>query len=314
MTDTPPPDPNSSRLGFDDLIGIVVAFGVIGIILWFSLRQRAGEFSLEGVLPPLTTPQASPNILGSPAPDEGADTLVTEPEAIAPTTPTSPVTPLAPDPVVGTSLAPTTTTSPTPVPTVRFTDVPQDYWALPFIAALSARGIIAGFEDGTFRPNAPVTRAEFAAQLNQAFGQGATGAPGATEYSDVPDNFWAAPAIGTMTQNGFLSGYPGQVFRPQQQIPKFQALLALNSGLNLAEVANPEQVLQAYEDAEEIPDYATNAIAAATDARIVVNYPERQSLEPDKITTRAEAAALIYQSLVQAGQTEAIASEYIVQP
>jgi hypothetical protein len=54
------------------------------------------------------------------------------------------------------------------VPT-RFSDVPETHWAAPFIQALATQNIIGGFPDGTFHPNDPVSRAQFAALLNQAF-------------------------------------------------------------------------------------------------------------------------------------------------
>lgn len=70
------------------------------------------------------------------------------------------------------------TTTPTPAPTsptssaaINFSDVAPDYWARPFIQALVARNVITGFPDGTFKPNEPVDRAEFAAMIQKAFNQ-----------------------------------------------------------------------------------------------------------------------------------------------
>lgn len=56
---------------------------------------------------------------------------------------------------------------PTPSAAATFPDVAPDYWARPFIQALAARNAIAGFPDGTFKPNEPVDRAEFAAMIQK---------------------------------------------------------------------------------------------------------------------------------------------------
>ncbi len=324
MTNLPPPDPRSSRLGFDELIGIVVAFAVIGTILVVSLRQKDKGFGIGTLVPSLTTTPASPDATASPTPTQlEEDTPLPSPAAQAPETPVSPTVTLKQQPratpfVVAAPVAPAPaqSPSPSPVPVKRFSDVPQDLWARPYIEALTQREIIAGYEDGTFRPGEPVTRAAFAAQLNKAFGETAVaGVPGYTpDYKDVPDKFWALSAIKETSRKGFLRGFPGDVFRPQQEISKLQALLALNSGLNLPAASAPGQVVQIYQDADQIPKYATNAVAAATQAGIVVNHPNPQQLRPQILLTRAEVAALIHQALAKAGKVEAIPSQYVVTP
>lgn len=218
------------------------------------------------------------------------------------------MTPVAPQAV--TAPAPVETTPPTTNRTVSFSDVPQNFWARPYIEALAGRGIIVGFQDGTFRPNQPVTRAEFAAQLTQAFDQKAVAQ--APNYKDVPSNFWASAAIREAASSGFLKGYPGNVFQPNQRIPKVQALVALTNGLRLVPNSSPVGVLQVYQDAKQIPSYATQAMAAATERGLVVNYPNSKLLKPNQNATRAEVAAIVYQAMVQSGKAQAIPSQYIV--
>jgi hypothetical protein len=202
--------------------------------------------------------------------------------------------------------------TPTPAKPINFVDVPQDFWARPFIDALSARGIVNGFTTGYFRPNQLVTRAEFAALLQQAFDK--TPGQSTTVFKDVPSDFWAVPAIDKATKAGFLKGYPGNLFQPQQQIPRAQVLVALATGLNLAPPSNPTQVLQFYKDAAQIPNYATEKIAAATTSGLVVNYPDPNLLNPNQNATRAEVTAIIYQALVKAGKVQPIQSQYVVKP
>ncbi|NJO51126.1 MAG: S-layer homology domain-containing protein, partial [Leptolyngbyaceae cyanobacterium RM2_2_4] len=194
---------------------------------------------------------------------------------------------------------------------IEFTDVPSDFWALPFISEMSARGIVSGFENGTFRPDQPITRAEFAAMLREAFGQEPEERSAPT-FSDVPADFWANSAIQKSYQIGYLEGYPGNVFQPTQQIPRVQALVALATGLGLNESTDLAEIEQIYQDADEIPDYARGKVAAATESGLVVNHPNPQTLEPNQNATRAEVAAFIYQALVEAGRVEPVESEFIV--
>ena len=191
-----------------------------------------------------------------------------------------------------------------------FNDVPANYWAQTFIQELASRDIIRGFPDGGFRPNDPVTRAQFAAMLSKAMNK----APirGGVTFVDVASNYWAAPAIQKSYTTGFMSGYPGNVFEPTQNIPRVQILVSLANGLNYAVSRDPESILQSYSDSGSIPNYAKNSVAAATENRMVVNYPNVQFLNPNQTATRAEVAAFIYQGLVRSGQANAISSPYIV--
>ncbi|MEA5575485.1 S-layer homology domain-containing protein [Anabaena sp. UHCC 0451] len=209
---------------------------------------------------------------------------------------------------VGT-VAPLMTSAPTLAQT-GFSDVSSNYWASQFIQQLSQRGVIAGFPDGTFRPEEPVTRAQFAAMINKAFSKSAQRQP--INFNDVPSNYWAFSAIRQAYTIGFLSGYPGNVFRPNQAIPREQVLVSLANGLEYAAMSNTESTLQYYNDSGSISGYARSPIAAATERRIVVNYPNVRFLNPSVTATRAQVAAFIYQALVSSNQAAAINSPYIV--
>ncbi len=331
MTNSPPPDPQSSNntpLGFDDFIGIFVAFSAIGAIIWWSLSRNPEAFNFSRILSgDRTTTTTMPLLIPSPEATEREE-VVPIPPAASPTpfpevlTPVQPRTPArgqVPIIVVPVPTAPAaspTPASPTPAsPTPRvgtpinFVDVPQDFWARPYITALSARRVVSGYAGDFFRPNQPITRAEFAALVQAAFDNQPVG--GTTAYKDIPPNFWAIPAINSATRTGFLEGYPNDIFRPTQQIPRVQVLVALASGLGLKPPVNPEQVLQSYQDADQIPNYAREQVAAAIASGIVANYPDRNLLNPNRNASRAEVTAMLYQALVQAGQAEPIESQYV---
>jgi parallel beta-helix repeat protein len=191
---------------------------------------------------------------------------------------------------------------------VAFKDVPANYWAKTYIEALASQNIIAGFPDGTFKPNEPVTRAQFATIVTKALTPPAKRT--AIQFKDVASNFWAYAAIQSAYQSQFVSGYPDGTFKPQQQIPRVQALVALANGLGLT--ANNQNVLSFYTDAAQIPNYAIAPVAAATARQLVINYPTAKQLNPNREATRAEVAAFVYQALVNAGRAQPIPSSYLV--
>ncbi|MEM9449283.1 MAG: S-layer homology domain-containing protein [Cyanobacteria bacterium P01_E01_bin.6] len=195
---------------------------------------------------------------------------------------------------------------------IAFADIGDTFWAKPFIDSLSERAIISGFEDNSYRPDGNITRAQFAASLEQAFGDESK--PEEIAYIDVASDYWGNAAIQKVTDIGFMTGYPENDFRPDNGVTKIEVLVALVTGLNLTIPDYPEAVLQMYQDRDEIPDWAVEKIAAATEAGLVVNHPELPVLAPSKSATRAEAAAIIYQALLSQGLVPAVESEFIVTP
>lgn len=199
---------------------------------------------------------------------------------------------------------------------VSFSDT-QGHWANDFITALAERDIIAGFPDGTFQPNAPVTRAQFAAIIRQAFDESRVRSY--SGFNDVPRDFWATPAITRAFETGFVSGYPGNMFRPAQEIPRVQVLVALASGLQLDPETTSSSTLGRFRDSGAIPDYAISGVTAATERSMVVSYPNVNFLNPNATATRADVAAFIYQALVARGELPALTSSstsyaFVVRP
>ncbi|MEO1403634.1 MAG: S-layer homology domain-containing protein [Cyanobacteria bacterium J06635_1] len=189
---------------------------------------------------------------------------------------------------------------------VNFSDVSTSYWAQPFIQRLAAEDIIAGFPDGSFRPDQPVTRAQFAAIVQKAFNKPATSS--ARNFADVPTGYWARGAIQTAYRRGFLAGYPNGRFQPEQAIPRVQVLVSLSNGLDFSATGSTASILNIYRDQGQIPDYALSSVAAATQQTMVVNYPNIDLLNPQRVATRADVAAFVYQAMVAEGRLPQIAA------
>ncbi|MGC1307075.1 MAG: S-layer homology domain-containing protein [Phormidesmis sp.] len=191
----------------------------------------------------------------------------------------------------------------------RFSDVDSSYWASQYVQSLTNASIISGFPDQTFRPNEAMTRAQFASVLYGGFSKTPTRDP--ITFSDVPKDHWAAKAINAAYSQGFLSGYPDGTFGLNQPITRLEVLLALTSGLGLETNGNSDEILAAFADRGEIPDWARAAIAAAADKQLIVNYPNVRQLNPQRNATRAEIAAIAHQALVNSGRASAITSPYL---
>lgn len=116
----------------------------------------------------------------------------------------------------------------------KFSDVPPNHWARPFIEPLADSGIIAGYPDGTFRPEQIIERDEFAAIIRQSFDrERIRDISSGSAFNDVPENYWATQPIEEAYEMGFMGGFEGNTFRPQQGITRAQALAALSRGMNL---------------------------------------------------------------------------------
>jgi hypothetical protein len=139
--------------------------------------------------------------------------------------------------------------------------------ARPEIEALVARGVIKGFEDGTFRPDAPLTRAQFAALVASAFTGPATRSP---TFTDVPQTHWAYNAIMRAADAGFLSGYPDGSFGPDRTITRVEVIASLASGLRLTGGVW-DWTTSRYDDASTIPNWAMSAYARADRANLFDN-------------------------------------------
>jgi parallel beta-helix repeat protein len=201
-----------------------------------------------------------------------------------------------------------TTIPPRDTGKTAFKDIPGGFWAKGYIEALAAQKIITGFPDGSFKPDEPVTRAQFATIIAKAFSPESKRPQ--TEFPDVKKNFWGYDAIQSAYQGEFISGFPDKTFKPDQKIQRVQALVSLASGLRLK--ADNPNIVSLYSDASKIPQYAANGVAAATARKLVVNYPAVDLLNPGREATRAEVAAFVYQAMANAGKLPAIDSPYVV--
>ncbi|MBQ1504112.1 MAG: S-layer homology domain-containing protein [Oscillospiraceae bacterium] len=169
----------------------------------------------------------------------------------------------------------------------EYKDVSKDHWAYNYIMYLSDKNVLSGDGDGTFRPDASVTRAEFIRMMVSTFGL--------TEqeeitYTKVPE--WAVPFVRCAAAQGFLLNYKkdadfGAKLSRQEAVALLLRYLDFTASKDF--------------DTSKIPDYKSIGeiyrpyVLAAVENGIVTGY-EDGSFKPSRILTRAEALTILYQS------------------
>lgn len=110
-----------------------------------------------------------------------------------------------------------------------FSDVKQSDWFAPAVAFAAKHKIVAGYADGTFAPNKPVTRAEFVKIVTgfEKISDDAVKAP----FKDVASDFWAAKSIAFGKNAGWLGGYTDGTFAPNKNMTRTEAVKTLNGAL-----------------------------------------------------------------------------------
>lgn len=112
-----------------------------------------------------------------------------------------------------------------------FSDVASGDWFNVTVSSLAQMGVIAGYEDGSFRPNAPITRAEFAAIATRFFAErGVTYNEGL--FADITGDEWFADVVAAAADRGLLGGYPDGTVRPNTTITRAESCAVVNRTLD----------------------------------------------------------------------------------
>ena len=261
-----------------------------------SLNQTINSF------PSLPLAASIPSVTKAIIPDTEPEVVETEPEAEPEVVETEPES----EPEV-------VATEPEAEPeVVAFSNLPDNHWVYPFASKLGEEKLLPNTQG--FKPDEPITRAEMASLISSAF-KDDSNVEAPKEFTDVSASDRTIDDINKAVSLGFMNGYSEGDFRPEQNIPRYQVLVALATGLGLEPSGNVETILQKFGDREGLPEWSLNQVAAATQAKLAINRPgfSSTSLNPNEPATRAEVAAMIYQSLATRGTVPTIQSEYIVE-
>lgn len=188
------------------------------------------------------------------------------------------------------------------VPAMAATNDLQGHWAEPTITEWQKKGLIQGYEDGSFKPNSSITRAEFIVLTNNA--KGFTD-EAKISFLDVKDGDWFYSAVAKAVAANYVKGYEDGTFHPNQTITRAEAavILANITGLD-ANAAGADS----FTDAAQIPAWAKGSVGAAAAAGYMSGYPDG-SFGASAPITRAEAVSSLNRVL---GAAETAKEDFII--
>lgn len=165
-----------------------------------------------------------------------------------------------------------------------FSDVTNNHWAQKPIEFLKEKGWINGYEDGTFRPDNNITRAEYTKLILTVFGikEG-----GDADFNDVSKDSWYAPFVAAAKANGIINGTDGN-FMPENKLTRQDAAVIICRLLNKTSDGTPD-----FADAHLIADYAAPSVAYLADLGVINGYSDN-TFKPQGYITRAEISKIIY--------------------
>ncbi|CAH1200584.1 hypothetical protein PAECIP111893_01472 [Paenibacillus plantiphilus] len=173
-------------------------------------------------------------------------------------------------------------------PVTKFADVPETNWASKEIRRLVELGAISGYGDGTFKPNASVTRAEFLKMIVLSLG---LQTEGSKVFADT-EGHWAQQYVSIAGALGVVRGKSDNTFAPDAVITREEMAVILARVANMAAVSSNSP----FKDGGSISGWASDAIATLAEAGIMGGYPDG-SFQPQNNASRAQAAAVIVRML-----------------
>ncbi|MHA6481204.1 S-layer homology domain-containing protein [Paenibacillus sp. strain BS8-2] len=176
-------------------------------------------------------------------------------------------------------------------PAIVFTDI-HAHWAKSDIEKSIARGFVTGYTDGTFQPDATISRSEFAVMISRALGLSINGAPNIpTDYEKIP--VWAQPHVARVVTAGIIEGFEDGSFRSEEQLTRAQLAVIIARAARLTLDADSTLT---FNDSETVPTWAKNEISAAV-AVGLIQGKDGNIFDPNATATRAEALTLIIRLL-----------------
>ncbi|WP_440114766.1 S-layer homology domain-containing protein [Paenibacillus sp. QZ-Y1] len=164
------------------------------------------------------------------------------------------------------------------------------HWADKNINTALKLRVVNGYENGTFRPNAPVTRAEFTAMIARAFGLGESTA--SNSFKDSSSN-WAAGYISALADKGVISGYADGTFKPNATISRAEMVAIIARVLDLNAIATSAPT--SFNDVDR-GSWAVEVIEQASSANLIQGSSASE-FSPNGKSTRAEAVTIIIRAL-----------------
>lgn len=167
----------------------------------------------------------------------------------------------------------------------------KGHWAEAPISRWMDNGYIKGYEDGSFKPNYTITRAEFMALVNRSFG---FNVETAISFSDVAPGNWAYTEVAKAVKAGYITGYENGSIGVSKPISRQEVAVIIARLLGFSTAATTQT---SFQDAGLIATWAQGAVNAAVASNILNGYTADNSFKPTNSITRAEAVVVLDRSV-----------------
>lgn len=163
-------------------------------------------------------------------------------------------------------------------------------WMDPYLNQMKEWGVMKGDANGELHGERAITRAEFVAMLNRAFGYQEMGA---NPFTDVPDNAWYADDIRIAYKTGYFQGTSATTASPNALVTREQAVALVGRSLRLK---NTPGSTQDYQDGKRISTWSRGIVRQATDMGIINGYADG-TFRPQEPITRGQAASVLSRAI-----------------
>lgn len=169
-----------------------------------------------------------------------------------------------------------------------FSDI-DGHWAKEWIESAVKIGFVSGYEDGTFKPERTITRAEFSTMLNNAIQIEITEK---LNFSDVRESDWFYNEIQKSVAAGFFSGYENNTFRPNNPIKREEVAKVVAGAITTGNIEGEGATL--LKDYNTIQEWAKESVNTVYNKGYILGYPDKTYM-PSKALTRGEAVKIIFE-------------------
>lgn len=185
-----------------------------------------------------------------------------------------------------------------------YTDMDESHWCYQSIKFLTEIGVLVGYPDGTYKPDIPVSRAEFASMVIKSLGQENTTVSQPIDYSDIEPDFWGYNIIQKAVYFDLIPNGRGSDFRPYDPVTRAEAITIAVNALTTSQISEQKAqsiIEKSYSDYTQLPAWFLMAAAKSQLLDLDVITPGHEGkMEPNRPANRAEVAALLYKMMQEA--------------
>ena len=185
-----------------------------------------------------------------------------------------------------------------------YTDMDESHWCYQSVKFLTEIGVLVGYPDGTYKPDIPVSRAEFASMVIKSLGQENANVTQPIDYADIESDFWGYNIIQKAVYFDLIPNGRGQNFRPYDPVTRAEAISIAVNALTTSQISEQRAqniISKSYEDYTQLPAWFMMAAAKSQLLDLDPIIPGHEGkMEPNRPMNRAEVAVLLYKMMQEA--------------